>query len=66
MASIFWDSQGIIIVDYLEGCLINTGSAYYAEELRQEIVKKRGKLTEGVLFCKIIHQCIPRKLLWLL
>ena len=43
MASVFWDSQGIIIVDYLqEGRLIN--GAYYAEELRslhQEIVTKR-------------------------
>ena len=47
MASIFWDSQGIIMVDYLEeGCSIN--GAYYAEQLRQlhqEIVKRRGKLT---------------------
>ena len=51
MAFIFWDSQGIIIVDYLEDQTIN--GAYYAEELRrlhQEIVKKRrGKLTWGVL-----------------
>ena len=47
MASIFWDSQGVILVAYLEeGCTINC--AYYAEELRwlrEEIVKKRrGKL----------------------
>ena len=46
MASIFWDSQGVIIVAYLEdGHTIN--GAYYAEELKwlhQEIVKeKRGK-----------------------
>ena len=53
MTSIFWDSQGVIMVDYLEeGCTIN--GAYYAEELRQllhqEILKKRrGKLTPGVL-----------------
>ena len=33
MASIFWDSPGVIMVDYLEeGGMIN--SAYYAEELR--------------------------------
>ena len=48
----FWDSQGIIMIDYLEeGSTIN--GSYYAEELRrlhQEIVKKRrGKLTQGVL-----------------
>ena len=52
MASILWDSQGIIMVHYLEeGCMIN--GAYYAEELKclcQWIVKKRrGKLTQGVL-----------------
>ena len=48
MASIFWDSQGVIMVNYIEeGCAID--SAYYAEKLRplhQKIVKKRrGKLT---------------------
>ena len=52
MVSIFWDSQGVIMVDYLEeGCTIN--GTFYAEELRrlrQEIMKKRrGKLTRGVL-----------------
>ena len=49
MASICWDSQGVIMIDYLEqGCTIN--GAYYAGELkrlRQEIARKRrGKLTE--------------------
>ena len=43
IASIFWGSQGVIMVDYLEeGCTIN--GAYYAEELRllcQQMVKKR-------------------------
>ena len=52
IASIFWDSQGIIKADYLDGRTIN--GAYYAEELKwlgQEIVKKRrGKSTQGVLF----------------
>ena len=47
MASIFWDSQGLIMVDYLEGCTIN--GAYFAEEqrrLHQEIMNKgRGLLT---------------------
>ena len=51
MASIFWDNQGIIMVDYLEkGPMIH--GAYYAEELRQlhqDFVKKRrGNLTPGV------------------
>ena len=52
MASIFWDSQGVIMIYYYEqGRTIN--GAYYAGELRplgQEIAKKRrGKLTRGVL-----------------
>ena len=52
MASIFWDNQGVIMVDYLEeGQMIN--GAYYAEELRrlhQENVRKRsGELTRGIL-----------------
>ena len=42
MASKFWDSQDVIMVDYLEeGHMIN--GAYYAEEqrwLHQEIVRK--------------------------
>ena len=54
MASIFWDSQGVIMIDYLEqGYTINI--AYYACELRQlhqEIAKRRGKLTLGVLLLK--------------
>ena len=41
MASIFWDNQGVLIIDYLEqGCTIKR--AYYADELRwlrQEIIR---------------------------
>ena len=52
MASIFGDSQGVIMIDYLEqGCMTN--GAYHAGELRwlrQEIARKRqGKLTCCVL-----------------
>ena len=67
MAYIFWDSQGISMVDYLdEGCTIN--GAYYAEGqrwLRQEIVKKKEEESWLEVFCscKIIHQAIPLKLL---
>ena len=48
MASIFWDSQRVIMIDYLmQGRRIN--GAYYAGEFRrlhQEIARKRlGKLT---------------------
>ena len=35
MASVFWDSQGVIMIDYLEqSCTIN--DAYYAGELRRQ------------------------------
>ena len=48
MASIFWDSHDVIMVDSLEEGHMISG-AYDAEELRwlhQEIVRKRrGKLT---------------------
>jgi histone-lysine N-methyltransferase SETMAR len=52
MASIFWDSKGILMIDYLEkGNTIN--GEYYANELRQlrDIlkIKRRGKLRKGVL-----------------
>ena len=43
MSSIFWYSQGVIMINYLElGCTVN--SAYYAGKLRrlhQEIARKR-------------------------
>ena len=55
MASIFWDSQWVIKVDYLEQGRTRN-SAYYAgklRQLRQEITRKRqGKPTRGVLLLK--------------
>ena len=59
MASIFWDRQSVIMVDYLEEGRTKNG-VYYAEELRwlhQEIVRKRrGKLTRGV---SLVHDNAP-------
>lgn len=53
LASIFWDKDGIIFVDYLEHGKSITGE-YYASlltKLRAKIVEsRRGKLTKGVLF----------------
>ena len=51
MASIFWDDEGVIMVDYLKkGQTIN--GEYYANELRnlREAIKnkRRGKLRRGV------------------
>ena len=52
MASIFWDGQGVIMIDHPEqGHMINF--AYYAGKLRRlchKIARKRqGKLTSSVL-----------------
>jgi histone-lysine N-methyltransferase SETMAR len=53
MASIFWDTEGIIMIDYLEkGKTVN--SVYYMSllsQLKEKLKeKRRGKLTRGVLF----------------
>ena len=61
MASIFWDSPGAIMIDYLEqGRKIN--GAYYAGEMRrrrQEIARKRqGKLNVLLLHFAIIKSVV--------
>ena len=60
MASVFWDNQGVIMVDYHEEDRMING-AYSAEDLRrlrQQIVRKRkGKLTQGVLFLLTLASC---------
>lgn len=52
MATIFWDAQGILMIDYLPHKQHITGS-YYADlmtKLREAVKeKRRGKLTRGVL-----------------
>ena len=51
MTSIFWNIQGVIIIDYLEQGRTIDGVYYVGEsrQLRQEIARKRlGKLTRGV------------------
>ena len=53
MATVFWDSEGVVLVDFLEGKKTVTG-AYYVEvlrKLRAKLAKKRpGKLHRGILF----------------
>ncbi len=53
MATIFWDADGILLIDYLDRGHTITG-VYYAgliKKLREVIKeKRRGKLTAGVLF----------------
>ena len=59
MASIFWDSQRVIMIDYLEQSR-TINDAYYSGELRrlrQEIARKGlGKLIRGVL---LLHDKAP-------
>ena len=60
LASIFWDQDGILIIDYLPtGQTIN--AEYYSSLLVQikDILRKnarRGKVTKGVLF---LHNDVP-------
>lgn len=53
LATVFWDSKGILLIDYLpRGTTMN--GQYYANllpQVREAVVqKRRGKLTRGVLF----------------
>ena len=54
MVSVFWDSEGVLLTDYLEKGKTVTGM-YYAglirklREVRLIKEKRRGKLTQGVL-----------------
>ena len=53
MATVFWDSEGVVLVDFLEGKKTVAG-AYYIEvlrKLRAKLAKKRsGKLHREILF----------------
>jgi len=52
MASVFWDSEGVLTIDYLERERTVTG-VYYASQIRKLCraikEKRRGKLRHGVL-----------------
>lgn len=53
MGSIFWDSQGVVMIEYLSRGATITGSLYAEQikKLRNEIrEKRRGKLSKVVLF----------------
>ena len=60
MASVFWDKDGVIMIDYLERGHTVTGN-YYAQELqklREELKRKRrGKLMPGV---RLLQDNAPR------
>ena len=72
MATVFWDAQGIILLDFLAKKSTITG-AYYAnlfDQLRTAIhEKRRGKLSKGILLqqdnarvhtCKIAMDAVER------
>ena len=53
VATVFWDSEGVVLVDFLEGKKTVTG-AYYVEvlrKLRAKLAENRpGKLHHGIIF----------------
>ncbi|XP_071088847.1 histone-lysine N-methyltransferase SETMAR-like [Haliotis cracherodii] len=52
MATIFWDTKGVLLIDYLPRGQTITGEYYYdlLDRLRTAILaKRRGKITKGVL-----------------
>ena len=59
MATTFWDSKGIILIDYKPACTSITGE-YYANVIKQLRVaikeNRRGKLAAGVL---LLHDNAP-------
>ena len=59
MATVFWDSKGIILIDYKPAGTSITGE-YYANVIKQLRVaikeKRRGKLAAGVL---LLHDNAP-------
>ena len=53
MATVFWDSEGVVLVDFLEGKKTVTGAHYVQilRKLRAKLAEKRpGKLHRGILF----------------
>ena len=53
MATVFWDSEGVVLVDFLEGKKTVTGTYYIKvlRKLRAKLAEKRpGKLHRGILF----------------
>jgi [histone H3]-lysine36 N-dimethyltransferase SETMAR len=59
MATVFWDSEGVLLIHY-KGKGVSITGEYYAsilEQLKEAIkTKRRGKLTKGVL---LLHDNAP-------
>jgi len=57
MATVFWNAEGIVLIDYLEHGSTITGT-YYADligKVRAALKEKRRKLRRGVLFHQTTH-----------
>ena len=69
MAAVFWDAQGVIMLDFLAKKSTITG-AYYAnllDQLRTAIrEKRRGKLSKGILLQQAMRESTLAKLQWML
>ena len=69
MATVFWDSEGIILIDYKPAGISFTGE-YYANVIKQLRVaikeKWRGKLAAGVLLLRDNALCTRPGPKWLL
>ena len=68
MATVFWDSEGVLMIDYLQRGKTVTG-VYYADQIRKlraAIKQKRGESCVTVCFF-ITTTCLPTRLLlpWL-
>ena len=65
MATVFWDSKGIILIDYKPAGTSITGE-YYANVIKQLRVaikeKRRGKLAAVSFFCMIMSLCTSPEL----
>ena len=67
MATVFWDSHGVILIDYLQKGKTITG-AYYAsllDKLKAELAEN-GHICRNRKFCftKTTHRLTPRQLPW--
>ena len=68
MATVFWDSHGVILIDYLQKGKTITG-AYYAsllDKLKAELAEKRPHLQKKkiLFFTKTTHRLTPQRLPW--
>jgi hypothetical protein len=53
LAPVFWDKDGILLVDYLEGYATITAKYYFAllDKMKHQLVSEgRGKLSKAILF----------------